>query len=441
MKSISYTIKGGIPIYGKISCMGAKNLATKAMVASLLSNEITVLKGVPNIGDVDITKQLLISVGVRVEYEPKKNTMSIDAAKITRCQTSLIDIKTNRIPILLLSILLHRFGKASVPIVGGDNIGERSVNYHIEAMKKFGAKVLKEGNKYIAYSKNKLKACHVELPYPSVGATETCLFLAVLAKGKSIINNIAIEPEIIELITMLRSMGASIDLDTRRKLIINGVQRLRGTNFVIISDRIEAASWACLACASNGKIEVSGIQPELLKNFLPHFSKIGGGFKCLTNNAILFFRKQSLRSIKIETDVYPGFSTDLQQPFVTILTQANGTSIVHETVHEKRFNYLHILNKLGAMTETVSTCLGSTNCRYKDKNHLHSAIIYGPTKLQSTSKPLIVPDLRAGLAYLVAAVLSQGKTKLDAGEQIERGYGNLVNKLKDTNIQLTRIKN
>ena len=441
MKNISYIIKGGIPIYGRILCTGAKNLATKAMVASLLSNEITVLRGVPNIGDVDITKQLLISAGVKVECKQKANTMSIDAAKITRYQASSVDITTNRVPILLLSILLHRFGKASVPIVGGDNIGTRNVNYHIEAIKKFGAEVFKEDNKYIAYSKNKLKACHIDLPYPSVGATETCLFLSVLAKGTSIINNIAIEPEIIQLIIMLRSMGASISFNNKRKLIINGVERLSGTNFFIVNDRIEAASWACLACASNGKIEVSGINPNLLKNFLPYFSEIGGGFKVLTNNAILFFRKRPLRSTKIETDVYPGFSTDLQQPFVTILTQAHGTSIVHETVHEKRFEYLHILNRLGAMTETVSTCLGPTHCRYKNQKHLHSAIIYGPTKLQSISKPLKIPDLRAGLAYLVAAVLSHGETKLDAGEQIERGYGNLVKKLKDTNIQLTRIQN
>ncbi|RST66503.1 UDP-N-acetylglucosamine 1-carboxyvinyltransferase [Candidatus Aquarickettsia rohweri] len=441
MQNISYIIQGGSPIHGKICCMGAKNLATKAMVAALLSSEITVLRGMPNIGDVEITKELLISAGVQVDWKQDINTMYIDSSKITEYEASLPDTKTNRVPILLLSILLHRFGKASVTTVGGDHIGKRNVDYHIESIKKFGAEVYQKGNKYIAESKARLKASHINLPYPSVGATETCLFLGVLAEGTSIIKNIAIEPEIIELITMLRSMGAIIFLNGNRELIIHGVKKLNGTNFFIAGDRIEAASWASLACASNGEIEVSGIRPDLLGNFLPHFNKIGGGFKFLKDDSILFFRKRELKSTEVETDVYPGFSTDWQQPFATILTQANGISVIHETVHEKRFGYLDILNKLGAKTETVSSCLGSVECRYRGQDHMHSALIHGPSKLKAISTPLKIPDLRAGLAYLIAAVLADGKTQLDAAEQIERGYGNLIDKLKNTNIKLERIIN
>ncbi|WHA04896.1 UDP-N-acetylglucosamine 1-carboxyvinyltransferase [Candidatus Bandiella numerosa] len=441
MQSISYIIQGGIPIHGRISCMGAKNLATKAMVAALLSSDQTVLRGMPNIGDVEITKELLMSAGVKVDWRQDINIMHIDATKITEHEASLPDTKTNRVPILLLSILLHRLGKAIVPTVGGDHIGQRNVDYHVEAIRKFGAEVNKKGNKYIAESKGRLKAAHIELPYPSVGATETCLFLSVLAEGTSIINNIALEPEIIELITMLRSMGAIIFLSGNRELIVQGVEKLSGTNFFLAGDRIEAASWASLACASNGEIEVSGIRPDLLGNFLPHFNKIGGGFKFLKDDSIVFFRKENLKSTEIETDVYPGFSTDWQQPFATILTQANGISVIHETVHEKRFGYLDILNKLGAKTETVSSCLGSVKCRYRGQDHLHSALIHGPTKLKSISSPLITPDLRAGLAYLIAAVLAEGETRLDVAEQIERGYGNLLEKLKNTNIKLKRIEN
>ena len=439
MSNIVYKIQGGIPIKGKITCMGAKNLTTKAMVAALLAPDKTTLRGVPNIGDVEITKDLLMSAGVNVNWDQIHNAMSIDASNIGTHEASLPDTRSNRIPILLLSILLHRLGKATVPIVGGDCIGKRNVDYHINAIKKFGAEVVKEGNKYIAHINKKLKACHIQLPYPSVGATETCLFLSVLAEGTSVIRNIALEPEIIELITMLRSMGAIIFLSTNRELTIQGVKKLNGTNFFIAGDRIEAASWASLACASDGEIEVSGIRPDLLGNFLSHYTKIGGGFKFLKDDSILFFRKGKLKSTAIETDVYPGFTTDWQQPFATILTQANGISVIHETVHEKRFGYLDILNKLGAKTEAVSTCLGPTQCRYKGQDFMHSALIHGPTKLKAVSTPIVIPDLRAGLAYLIAAVLAEGKSELHAADQIERGYGNLLEKLKDTNIALERI--
>ena len=440
MKGISYKIQGGTPIKGKITCMGAKNLATKTMVAALLTSEKTVLRGAPNIGDIEITKELLMSAGVNVSWNRDDNIISIDAGNISTHEASLPDTRSNRVPILLLSILLHRLGKAIVPTVGGDCIGRRNVDYHINAIKKFGAEVVKENNKYIAHADKRLKACHIHLPYPSVGATETCLFLSVLAEGTSIIKNIALEPEVMELITMLRSMGAIIFLSADRELIVQGVKKLNGTDFFIAGDRIEAASWASLACASDGEIEVSGIRPDLLGNFLSHYTKIGGGFKFLKDDSILFFRKGKLKSTTIETDVYPGFTTDWQQPFATILTQANGISVIHETVHEKRFGYLDVLNKLGAKTEVVSACLGAAECRYRGQDFMHSALIHGPTKLEAVSTPIVIPDLRAGLAYLIAAVLAKGETTLHVADQIERGYGNLAEKLKNTNIKLERAQ-
>ena len=439
MKNIVYKIQGGTSIKGKIRCMGAKNLATKTMVATLLTCKKTILRGVPNIGDVEITKELLMSAGVNINWDKANHIMSIDASNISTHEASLPDSRSNRIPILLLSILLHRLGKATVPIVAGDHIGKRNVDYHIDAIKKFGAEVIHEDDRYIAHAKKKLKACHIQLQYPSVGATETCLFLSVLAEGTSIIKNVALEPEIIELITMLRSMGAIIFLSANRELTVHGVKKLNGTDFFIAGDRIEAASWASLACASNGEIEVTGIRPDLLGNFLSHYTKIGGGFKFLKDDSILFFRNGKLKSTEIETDVYPGFTTDWQQPFATILTQADGISVIHETVHEKRFGYLDVLNKLGARTEVVNTCLGPTQCRYKGQDFMHSALIHGPTKLKAVAHPIIIPDLRAGLAYLIATVLAEGKSELHAADQIERGYGNLLKKLKDTNIKLERV--
>lgn len=438
MTNVIYDIKGGSPITGRINCMGAKNLATKAMVASLLSSEPTILWNVPNIGDVEITKDLLVSSGITIDWERNNGRMLINPKIIASSEVYLSGNKSNRIPILLLSVLLHRKGEGAVPAVGGDLIGKRNVDYHIKALEMFGATVMHQEKKYVAKSPAGLKSCHIKLPYPSVGATETCIFLSVLAQGTSVIKNVAIEPEIIELITMLRSMGAIIFLSDHRELTICGVRALEGTDFFIIGDRIEAASWACLACASNGQIQVSGIRASLLGNFLSYFTRIGGGFKLINHNTILFFRKNNLESTEIETDVFPGFSTDLQQSFATLLTQCKGISVIHETVYEKRFDYLLTLNKLGANTEIVSACLGSTRCRYYGMDHKHSALIKGNTRLKAITEEVLVPDIRAGLSYLIAAVLSKGDTRLAAADHIERGYGNLEEKLKNTNIGLKR---
>ena len=440
MTNIIYQVEGGIPIKGEIACMGAKNLATKVMVASLLSAEQTTLNNIPNIGDVEITRELLMSAGVAVTWEREAGKMIINSGQIKSSEVFLPDSKSNRIPILLLSILLHRTGQAIVPTVGGDLIGKRNVDYHLKALKMFGATVEMKNNKYIAKTQNRLQSCHVDLPYPSVGATETCIFLSVLAKGTSVIKNIAIEPEIMELITMLRSMGAIIFLSDYREITICGVEKLDGANFYITGDRIEAASWASLACASDGEIKISGIRASLLGNFLPHYTKIGGGFRLIDDETILFFRKKTLQPTQIETDVFPGFSTDWQQPFATLLTQCNGISVIHETVYERRFGYLAMLNNLGANTEVVNSCLGRIKCRYDGMDHQHSALIKGPTKLKAVKEQIIIPDIRAGLAYLIAAVLSDGTTTLTAAEQIERGYGDLTQKLRNTNIRLERIE-
>ncbi len=439
--NLSYSIKGGEPVVGKVACMGAKNFATKAMVASLLSNEQTYLHNIPHIGDVEITKHLLNSAGVLTTWTAA-NTLALDPSTLCEYKASLPDSRTNRIPILLLSILLHKFHRAVVPFTGGDNIGKRNVDFHITALEEFGATVKEECGSYTAYIRSpcgRMKGCHITLPYPSVGATETCLFLAVLAEGTSVIKNIAVEPEIIELITMLRSMGAIIFLSTYREIVIHGVKNLHGTNISIIGDRIEAASWATLACASNGRLVVSGVRPDLLGNFLSYYSIVGGGYKLLGNDIIEFYREKPLKHVSIETDVFPGFSTDYQQPFGTLLTQAEGISVIHETVHNQRFGYLSVLNKFGAKAQVVKGCLGSLPCRYKGYDCDHSALIQGPTELIAIKEPIMVPDIRAGLAYVIAAVLAKGTTLLQGIEQIERGYGNLVKKLFDTNVKIERL--
>jgi UDP-N-acetylglucosamine 1-carboxyvinyltransferase len=439
MDNYKYEIIGGKPIKGEIICYGAKNFATKAIVASLLTTEKTILTNVPDIGDIDITLDMITQLGVKFNFDRERGILEIDPSEISTSSILIPDSGSNRIPVLLLNPLLHRFGQARVPIVGGCKIGARQVDFHLKAIEDFGAKIEFDEEGYTAKSTTRLKATHIDLPYPSVGATETCLFLSVLADGTSIINNAALEPEIIELITMLRSMGAIIFTTSGRTIRIDGVKKLIGSVTKTLGDRIEAASWASLACATNGDLTVNGIKPDSLGNFLSHYMQIGGGFEILDSEKLRFYRKTKLKSAMVETDVYPGFSTDWQQPFAVLLTQAEGVSIIHETVFENRFGYLDALNSLGANTQVSSYCLGSLPCRYKDREHNHSAIITGPTKLVSSDTILNVPDLRAGLAYVIVAAVAEGKTTVTGIDYIERGYGDLSVRLKNI-LEIKKIK-
>jgi UDP-N-acetylglucosamine 1-carboxyvinyltransferase len=436
----AYKITGGRAIEGKITCLGAKNFATKAMVAALLSPEKTLLTNVPDIGDVHITADMIVSSGVNIEFDHEAKTMLIDPSSMTRCRVDLPQSGSNRIPILMIGALLNRFKRAEVPMMAGCNIGDRKIDFHTRALEQFGALVDENADGFVATCNNRLKGTHIELPYPSVGATETCLFLSVWAEGTSVISNAAVEPEIGELITMLRSMGAIIFTTPERQIIVHGMPELNGTRMEILGDRIDAASWASLACASNGNITLKGIRPETLNNFLSYYQQVGGGIEFTAPDEIRFFRKRKLSSTMIETDVYPGFSTDWQQPFAILLTQAEGVSVIHETVYEKRFGYLKALNQLGADTQLATYCLGSTKCRYKDMNYEHSAIIKGCTPLKSDNFTIRVPDLRAGLAYVIAAAIAEGSTIITNIENIERGYGDIIQRTKETSLQIEKLK-
>ncbi len=436
LRERQYLIQGGKPVRGRVKSLGAKNFATKAMVASLLVEGKTTLLNVPRIGDVEITADLLASSGAKLNWK-QASDLEIDTAEVRSARVPLPDSGSNRIPILLMGVLLHRLGEAHVPVVSGDDIGTRPVDFHLAAAKMFGAEVTVDQDGYHALRKNPLRACHYALPYPSVGATESCLFLGVLAQGTSIIENVATEPEIIALITMLNAMGARVQLLPNRELIIEGVDRLYGTTFEVPGDRIEAASWAALAAATDGDIIVDGIDPATLINFFGPFNSVGGGVSIEGSKSIRFFRRHPLKSIVIETDVFPGFATDWQQPFAVMLTQASGVSIIHETVYERRFGYLSALSALGAKTQIETHCLGSVDCRFRGHDFPHSAIILGPTPLRSNKLVLNVPDLRAGLAYVMAAALAQGETTIASAQRIERGYGDLVTRTSDLSLVIS----
>ncbi len=433
----SCLITGGNPIRGSLRCFGAKNFATKAMVAALLGESPSTLSNMPDIGDTRITAEMLTSVGATVQLSGTE--MSIDPTSLRAPNVRRPDSGSNRIPVLLLAALLHRFDEVIVPTMGGCTIGARPVDFHVAALRAFGAEVEDDGHHLIARRKGPLKATHMQLPYPSVGATETCLFLSVLARGRSVITNVANEPEITALITMLNLMGAVIHTGSDREICVDGVERLEGTRMAVLGDRIEAASMACLACASDGDITVEGIRPETLSNFIPYFRTVGGGVELMGNETLRFFRKSALRPSILETNVFPGFATDWQQPFAILLTQADGISLIHETVYENRFGYLAALNAMGARTQLTTKCLGGSPCRYKDKGFNHSAIIIGRTELHATES-IEVPDLRAGLAYIIAAALAQGTTRLTNLELVERGYGDIISRLANLNLNIMAAK-
>jgi UDP-N-acetylglucosamine 1-carboxyvinyltransferase len=439
-KAFSYKIVGGAPLSGRITCFGAKNFTTKAMIAALLGNSATTLTNVPPIGDVEITADMLRSLGVQVDWDKAQKTMRIDPTTASDAHVRQPHSGANRMPILMISALLHRFEEVSVPMLGGCIIGARGVDFHLDAIQDFGATIEETPEGYIARRKQRLTGAHFELKYPSVGGTETCLFLSVLAKGTSIVKNVAIEPEIMEIVTMLRAMGAVIFTDSGREFRIEGVEELTGCTMNCLGDRIETASWASLAAAVDGSITVDGIRPETLGNFLSSFRQAGGGFELLDSDSIRFFRAKTPKAIHLETDVWPGFSTDWQQPFALFLTQAAGVSVIHETVYENRFGYLNALKQLGASVQLTTHCLGNTICRFEGKGHQHSAIISGVTDLKAIETPLEIPDLRAGLAYVIAAALAKGTTHLKGVPMIERGYGDIVPRLKSLGLKIEKVE-
>jgi UDP-N-acetylglucosamine 1-carboxyvinyltransferase len=434
----AYEVEGGRPLSGSIRALGAKNFATKAMIAAILADGPTTLTNMPPIGDVEITVEMLEAIGVSITWDQAGGTMILDPSFINSTHIPMPQSGANRMPILLLSALLSKFGEATVPVLGGCTIGARTVDFHINAIERFGGIVEVFDSDIRAKRSGGLTATQVDLPYPSVGATETSLYLAVLAKGDTSISNAAIEPEIMALISMLRAMGAVIFTDSGRHIQVRGVGGLRGIEMEILGDRVEVASLACLACATGGEIEVHGAPVDALGNFLSHYREVGGDYDLLGSDALRFYRGDSLRSTVIETDVSPGFSTDWQQPFAVLLTQAAGASIIHETVYENRFGYLKALNVLGAETQVTNHCLGSVPCRYRNSNCEHSAMIVGGTTFLG-GQTIEIPDLRAGLAYVIAAAIADGTTTLLNTHFVERGYGDLVERLGSLDLAIRRV--
>ncbi len=419
------------PLRGEVEISGAKNAATKEIVASLLTKEVCVLDNAPNIEDTQLTLQMCRELGGKVDCRGRGRRIKIQTSKIKIPAVSQSYTGRNRIPILMIGPLLHRCGWARVPIVGGDEIGKRPVNFHFMALEKMGAKIERQNDEYLI-SADRLHGAEILLPYPSVGATENVLLSSVLAQGRTVLRNAAIEPEVIDLVMVLQKMGAIVEMREDRTYIIDGIDKLGGYDHQVITDRIEAASFACAAIASGGDVLVKGAEQRHMVTFLNKIRLVGGGIEVQKEGIRFFATKTPLKSISIETSTHPGFMTDWQQPFVVLLTQAHGESIVHETVFENRFEYVKELDKMGANIKLSTRCLGSLPCRFEGERFNHSAIIFGPTKLKGTK--IEMPDIRAGFSYLLAAAIAKGKSTVFGVEHVERGYEKIAEKLQGLGV-------
>lgn len=435
-------IEGGIPLRGgRIAIAGSSNQVTKCIIATLLTDEEVLIKGAPQVDERRIVEDLYRYLGGSIIH-PEESTLQLKASGLDRYEISEEICRKNRISILCAGPLLHRFGKASFyGVLGGDKIGKRSVDFHIEGLRRMGANVETDGRQYhLSVGPEGLQGAHITLPFPSVMTTENLLIAATLARGRTVVENAAIEPEIIELAKMLQKMGADITLDANRTFFIRGVKKLRGCELRVMVDRNQAVSFAVAALATGGDVLLENVTHDSVFSFLNFAQRMGAEFR--VNSDGLYVRAPSGRPFEgchVEVEVHPGFMTDWQQPFMVLFTQARGISVLHETVFESRLGYTDFLNQMGASITLSDKCLGEVPCRYHSKNFIHSAIVQGETRLHGHDFALPT-DIRAGKCLVIAGLVAEGRTRLTNIQELERKYDNLVPKLQAMGARLSCVR-
>ena len=420
------------PLVGDIVVRGSKNAVTKHLVAAMLGDAPSTITNCPDIGDVEITAKMLEALGCGVHQDD--GTTIVDPTTLNSSRVPMTFSGMNRIPILMLGPLLHKVGEAFVPLVGGDDIGSRPVDFHVDALKRMGAEIsiTSEG---IEVKASRLKGAHIELPYPSVGATETVLLSAVMAEGRTVLDNGALEPEVIELALFLQRMGAQIEMRPNRRYIIDGVDRLSGASHRLQGDRIEAFSYLVAGLITKGEVTVYGCSHDRLVTAISTLSRMGAKFD-ITDTSVSA-SAETLNPAVVETDTHPGFMTDWQSPMVALFTNCNGLSVMYETVYENRFTYVPALNKMGAQIETYNTPLGSIEGRFVGSSTPCSVIVRGGTPLRGAE--VVVPDIRGGFAYVLAAASAQGTTTITGTHHLDRGYNRPIENFKGLGLDIERV--
>ncbi|MFI6596724.1 UDP-N-acetylglucosamine 1-carboxyvinyltransferase [Nonomuraea sp. NPDC050536] len=405
------------PLRGDVEVRGSKNAVSKHMVAAMLGSGESTIANAPEVGEVGITAAMLEALGIHVEINGAE--IRIEPGPEIRPRVPDAFTGLNRIPILMLGPLLHLAGEAFVPLVGGDPIGRRPIDFHVEALRAMGAEV-EVGDGGVYAKAKRLNGTRIELPYPSVGATETILMSAVLAEGKTVIKNAAMEPEVVELALFLQRMGGRIELSPDRRIVIEGVGHLRGASTWLAGDRIEAFSYLAAGLVTGGEVRVHGCAQDRLVTAITTLARMGAQFDINDEYVCATAPPAGLRAAAVSTDTHPGFMTDWQTPLMVLFTQSQGMSVLHETVFENRLVYVPALQTMGCEIEVFDQCLGGPACRYHDTNAKHSAVVRGVSKLRGADVTL--PDIRAGFSGVLAAAVADGVSTLRGVHHIERGY-------------------
>ncbi len=409
------------PLKGKVKIGGAKNSVLPILAATLLADKPCVIKDVPPLSDVLIMEQLLNEFGADTDLDIKNLTMNIRPGEIKNHEAPYDLVSKMRASFLLMGPLLARFGSVKIPLPGGCAIGARPVDLHLKGLTALGAEVALEHGYVTAHSKQ-LKGANIYLDFPSVGATENIIMAAALAKGQTIIENCAVEPEIVDFANFLNSIGADVRGVGTDTIKINGVQSLGGGEHTVIPDRIEAGTFMVAAAITKGDILVENVVADHLKPMVAKLKETNVIVEEQENGVRVYVEPGTRpKAIDLKTMPYPGFPTDMQAQFMSLLAVCEGTGVVTETVFENRFMHVGELNRMGAEIKIES----------------RSAIIKGVEKLMGTQ--VKATDLRAGAAVMLSALAAEGTTEINDIYHIDRGYYELDKKLRDLGASIERV--
>ncbi len=416
-----FIINGPTKLSGEIEVNGAKNNALKILPAAILSEETITINNLPNIEDVERMIELLEDLGAVIEKKEGK-TITISTKNIKKTEINELLARKLRASLLLIGPLLARFGEARLPHPGGCVIGKRPIDLFLEGFKALGTTVEENSKGFIFKAKNGLIGNKIFFPKISVTATECIMMAAILARGKTELHNAAMEPEIQALAEYLNKQGAKITGAGTSTIIIEGVEKINAGVYDVIPDRIEAGTFTIMGILTNSEIKITDCIPSHLESLFIKLKHIGAELE-IGKDYILTKKHNGLKAANIKTHEYPGFPTDLQAPFTLLLTQASGMSLVHETVFEGRLFYTDSLATMGA---DIIMC------------DPHRVVINGPTKLYG--KKLMSPDLRAGITMVLAGLIAEGETVIENVYQINRGYGNIDERLRALGADIKTIE-
>lgn len=435
-----FIVQGGYPLQGEVSLLGAKNAAIKLLIASLLTSEKCQLSRLPDIGDVRTTLAILQALGGRIE-ETGDHQKCLDNQRLNSFKIPRDLGEQSRSASMFVGPLVARFGQAEWPVPGGCQIGQRPIDRHLAGLEKMGIKIQFKHGAYFARAE-KLVGVKYRFPKNTHTGTETLIMAAVLAEGKTVLENAAQEPEVDDLILFLNKMGARIKRTRPRTIVIQGVKSLVGAEHKLMFDRNEAVTFACAALATKGAVVIKGINPSPLNAFLEKLQAAGAGVE-IKENAMRFSYQKSLKAIAVTTAPHPGFMTDWQPLWAVLMTQAQGEAMIHETVFENRFAYAPFLEKMGVKIDffnppvTDPTRVYNFNPEDDRSENFHALRFRGPVALRPAR--ISVPDIRAGATLVLAALAAQGQTTLNHIEHIDRGYEKLDVRLRSLGARIQRV--